>query len=205
MRGAVLFSLAVLSVAACSFPDVTYAPPDSSTADDHTVDAPVADAPVVDAPEDGGGEDVTVDVTEDRVADVISDYVFEAPPDANPCDKDGDGHLDKNNAACGGKADDCCDTDPRVYPGEPTYYPAAYDCKETSSVSFDYNCDGTNEAEYNTNVNCSSLLGIGCSGYGFLGNDPGCGYSGPFGSCSPGVASCNQMLAQQPYPTQGCR
>jgi hypothetical protein len=197
MRGAFLLSVAWLAAGgavACTFPEVTYAPQDGSM-------GPSDGAAGGDgrAHEDGGGggegdgDDATVDVIEDRVADVVSDYVFEAAPDADPCDKDRDGHRDKSNlAACGADADDCCDTDPRVYPGEPSYYAAAYDCRETSSVSFDYNCDGKDEGEYSVNLQqtCGGLSLTGCQGTGFIG-DPGCGGTGPFGNCAPSGLSCS--------------
>jgi len=203
MRGAILLSVTLLAlggVAGCSFPDVTYAPEDGSTQADVEPgpDGAAGDGRTGDAGADGS--DASVDVVEDRVAlDVVDDYVFEAAPDANPCDKDDDKHLDKSNPACGADADDCCDTDPRAHPGETSFWTTPDKCQ-----SYDYNCDGTDEGEYNTNVACTSIAGIGCSGNGFIGNDPGCGYSGPFGSCMGGLASCNPSYVNNP-PTQGCR
>ena len=124
--------------------------------------------------------------------DAIADVVFEAAPDANPCDKDGDTYL---AVSCGGK--DCCDTDPRANPGDTQYWDGADNCG-----SFDYDCNGTEDLEYTQDLSCSGLSVTGCTGTGFTGA-PGCGGQGPYGSCAVSGLTCE--IGPVVNTTQYCR
>jgi hypothetical protein len=190
-RGPVLFALTGLLVAACTFPDVTYSTPPDGGGDVGPGDGTTGNE---------GGDDASIDVSEDRVADVVSDRAFEAAPDADPCDKDGDGFLDaKNKAQCGSTADDCCDTDFDAHPKQSGWYTVQDHCN-----SFDYNCDGTLQGEYAINVACTGGGALGCSGTAGFMADPGCGGSGEFySSCVPtGLTTCGFTSTQT--TTQGC-
>jgi hypothetical protein len=112
---------------------------------------------------------------------------------------DQDGYIAKNQS-CGG--DDCDDLDKRTNPGVMTWVtdvPPA-----TQPLRGDWNCDGRVDKQYATNLTCSGNGLIGCAGgSGFL-SDPGCGGTGPFGTCesSGGLAPC--MPVSTSSQTQGC-
>jgi hypothetical protein len=119
-----------------------------------------------------------------------------APPDAAPptssCDRDGDGHL-AAGAPCFG--DDCCDTDPSVYPGQTAYFTTASQCG-----GFDYDCDGASTPQYGL-ASCA-WAGLGCAGDGFV-DSAACGATAPFSVCaSTGLLTCAASVGSL---TQGCR
>lgn len=187
MRGGFASSLALLAVAACSFPDVSYATADGSTSSDG---AQSGDSP---AGGDSGAGDATAtaDAPEDRAADAANEPVSEAAPDAPPCDQDEDGFT---ATSCGGN--DCCDTDKLAHPNQTGWFDVADGCQ-----SFDYDCSGKLEKEYDPNVSCTGLAGLCSSTYGFTG-DPGCGSSGPYVTCGASGLSC--VALTQTTQTQAC-
>jgi hypothetical protein len=117
------------------------------------------------------------------------------PPDApatSSCDRDGDGHL-AAGAPCFG--DDCCDTDPNVYPGQTAYFTAPSQCG-----GFDYDCDGAATPQYGL-ANCA-WAGLGCAGDGFV-DSTACGATAPFSVCaSTGLLTCAASVGSL---TQACR
>jgi hypothetical protein len=101
-------------------------------------------------------------------------------------------------AACG-TGTDCCDTDNKAHPGQTTYYTTADACG-----SFDYNCNGTVDPEYPSNLKCGGTGLTGCTGgSGFIGTDPGCGGSALYGTCvANGILTC--QAGDEMTVTQGC-
>ncbi|HSU40490.1 MAG TPA: hypothetical protein VLJ38_13020, partial [Polyangiaceae bacterium] len=91
------------------------------------------------------------------------------------CDADQDGAR-SDAATCGG--DDCNDGDANVYPTQ-----AGFFTSKNKSGTFDYNCDGDEEREFTTTLDCSLLNLVDCSGEGFDASLPACGQSGNFIRC----------------------
>jgi hypothetical protein len=105
-------------------------------------------------------------------------------------DVDKDGHTD-----CAG---DCDDNDPKVFPGQ-----TAWQTTATSSGSFDYNCDSTEELQYPGPVSCQIDKGS-CVGAGWEGATvPACGKPGPLTTCKKQGNKCVTDATSQ--ATQGCR
>lgn len=92
------------------------------------------------------------------------------PPQPENCDVDGDGH---ESTACGG--DDCCDTDPDVYPGAKDFHGKLNACG-----TWDYDCDGLIAKE--TPVGKCTDGFFSCSGEGFE-QDTACGADGTHFEC----------------------
>jgi hypothetical protein len=106
------------------------------------------------------------------------------------CDLDGDGH---DALACAGGTD-CDDTDSAVNPSQTSYFDTP-----SPNVGFDYNCNGTEEPEFES-VNCDGLFCENKQNV-FLKSPVPCGETGPFGDC-------NSTLCQESNVTmmvQGCR
>jgi hypothetical protein len=222
--GALLALCAPLAVVACSFPDVTFSG-DGGDADvaEAAVDSTVADeaAPAVDATGNDGGiasGDDTGTADDRAIVDgfgdaraiddrgVVDEFVFEAAPDAPPCDQDLDMFL-AEAGACGGN--DCDDNDPRAHPGadfrtDPPHPP----------TNGDWNCDKRVDKQYPANLMCTALNlnalgGQPCSAFsGFVG-DPGCGQSDTFVTCVPGSLLLGNVTCMAPPDAgtrmQGCR
>jgi hypothetical protein len=116
----------------------------------------------------------------------------DAAPPASSCDRDEDGHL-AAGAPCFG--DDCCDTDPNVYPGQTAYFASPSQCG-----GFDYDCDGAATPQYGL-ANCA-WAGLGCAGDGFV-DSTACGATAPFSVCaSTGLLTCAASVGSL---TQACR
>jgi hypothetical protein len=212
MRGAHSLGFAALTVAACTFPGVTYAPADGGVdAGDAATGMDVT--PGEDAPPEASGDDATeppdgsseagsseasMPDVEASVPDVLEATVVETGPDAPPCDQDQDGYLAKGS--CGGN--DCDDLDRNTNPGVTAFQTAMP--PSTQPIAGDWNCDGRVQKQYPTNLACSGNGVLGCTGgNGFI-LDPGCGGAGPFGTCesSGGLAPC--MPVSTSNEAQGC-
>ena len=189
-------ALAVAAVAACGFPDVTYAnPAGAPEGDSGTSDAAgggdSSDAMSVDGANDGRATDGPEDVAMDSVS---HDAPAEGPPS---CDQDGDGYMARGSP-CNGT--DCCDTDPNANPGQAQFFVVADGCG-----SFDYNCDGKLETEYTTDIACTGTPLTGCKGGpGFVG-DPACGTTGPWASACQGSGALGCQPDSTTTQTQGCQ
>jgi hypothetical protein len=203
MRREPVVGSALLIVAACSFPGVTYGPADG--APDVADAIPGPDAATGEEGQQGGDaldSDATVPL-EASVQDVTSETVFEAAPDSPECDQDHDGYIAQGS--CGGN--DCDDQDPHTNPGVTAFQSAVP--PSTQPLAGDWNCDGHVTKQYATNLACSGNALLGCmntSGSnlnGFIA-DPGCGAMGPYGTCmsSGGLAPCMPVATSN--ETQGC-
>jgi hypothetical protein len=87
---------------------------------------------------------------------------------------------------------DCCDSDPRAFPGQSNWFTGLNACG-----SWDYNCSGANEPQFSSDAGscqlsgtCNLSEGLSCDATtGWLGTVPGCGGTGTFLSdCSRGPA-----------------
>ncbi|HEY3820381.1 MAG TPA: hypothetical protein VGL81_24620 [Polyangiaceae bacterium] len=149
---------------------------DSSSSDsgDSSADAPG------DAVEESPGES-GADAPVDAPADA-----HDAGVDALVCDSDGDGYKVEGVAACG-TGNDCCDTDKLAHPGQMSWFTTADQCG-----SLDYNCNGTIDPEFASNIKCGGTGLLGCTGgSAFVGPDPGCGNTGLYATCvGNGALAC---------------
>lgn len=120
-----------------------------------------------------------------------------------PLDADGDGVFPEAGG-CGG---DCADHNGAVFPGASGFATDPY-CTEASCppgvLSFDYNCDGVEEAELLTLAGtCTVLPDASCSGDGWILRVPGCGELGDQRQCTPNAGRCEaSVLSSVP---QRCR
>jgi hypothetical protein len=213
-----LISLAVAGLfAACGFPQLTY----TDGAGDGGLDAPPGGDALADGTSSGGdtgpggdgsgngdvlgasdgeadeGSDATSDGSSaDTSQDAIDEQPTDTGADALDCDQDKDGYR-AATAQCGGN--DCCDNDALAHPNETLFYTTADNCG-----SFDYNCDGSIETEYTFDLTCSGTPALGCKGgSGFIG-DPGCGVSGPYGTCQANGSLTTCSAGSISTDEQGC-
>ncbi len=199
MKGVAIIAGAGLTVAVaslvtlgggCTFPNLIDATPDGDDG---------ADPGLPDGGEASTAPSEESDTTDDAPEEVASG---DAPPmesgateAGDPCDVDGDGYRDVKCSL----GTDCCDTDPRAHPLQSGYFATRDACE-----SFDYDCSGAVEPEYGALLYCVGSL-VGCvawcpssqctcaaavCGYGFTGPDPGCGNTGPWGTCTSSDGVC---------------
>lgn len=173
---------AVVIAAACSFPDVTFAPAESGASDSPTGDAPSADAPSGDAHPVGANEDV-----DPTGADADATTVpegggrIDAGPDATCCDCDDDGF--RGDTGTCKAAGDCDDLSPFVHPNQAFVASASW--PSDHMPTYDWDCNGTVVKQYNHGIGtCASHSKLdlnGCGAYvnGFEG-DPQCGAIGHY-------------------------
>jgi hypothetical protein len=191
-------------VAACTFPDVTFATPDSST-----------EGSTADGPGNGDGGLPSIDgpnIVEANAADV-------ALPDAaaceagllKPCDCDNDGYADKRCDAgtieAGGlKPGDCDDLNPGRHPG-------IQDFSTTPTTDGDWNCDGNPERAWKEGTTWCVARNLGgllsCSPDQGFNRALECGQSADFHTCvgTPPLVAC-QMQVKDPnnrQAPQACR
>ena len=210
---AIAISPALAIGAACTFPDVAFAPAGGSP-ESGTSDSPSA----TDGP--GGGEGGTVGANEDvdptgamMDATTVPDggQRIEAGP-AGCCDCDMDGF--KPDSGSGGDAaactslpsQDCDDLNKYVFPGSGFVASATWDSPHLPT--FDWNCDGTRTKQYAYNQPCTNAAD--CNGKSGFNDDPNCGETAVFNTCqyNPGVlgvalASCK--VGSTVMATQGCK
>jgi hypothetical protein len=194
--------------AACSFPDVTFAP----GADD---DAGAEGGGVVDpGPGDAGAEGSLPDDVEPggHLADAATaDKDATTAIDAagcTSCDCDGDGfqRLDLD-AGCDGGAGpiDCDDTIAAIKPGQGFILNATWPSTQ-HTPEFDWDCSGAVTKQYPYNGTCAALSA--CSN-GFQGNPP-CGGTAAYLTCKQPLnilgATCSTDKAEPSGERiQGCR
>jgi hypothetical protein len=203
-----LLSFALASVAtsallfaACTFPEVSFAPSDAAANDSATNAHDAAIGPDTGAVDPDG-------VKQDAASRDGGVTRPEAGPDGEvqgcggtggtACDCDND---KVNNSSCGAKPADCDDFDPLIHPNA-EFVAAKWDPSSPHTPVNDWNCDGTVTKQYSYNVNCG-LLG-NCSAQGFSG-DPGCGESGTYVFCKPAVGGLSCVVDKTETRTQGCR
>lgn len=117
-----------------------------------------------------------------------------------PCtDVDGDGWgatgSDLRKCKNSTTKEDCDDTQKDVHPGQQTYFSVAI----PGSSSFDYNCDGKDDKEYDALENCAKS--VKCADPGWLTTVPACGQTGNWVQC---VMNKTCMAGTPTARTQKC-
>lgn len=175
-------SAIVALIAACTFPDPTFAPEAPSGNDGSSAEGSTSD----------GAADALADVSDD-----VHVLVDGGDPDAlivkdagakvdasgcMTCDCDDDGYLDTTKTGCNtpdAGAHDCDDEDSRTHPTQGFLVDPA-----EPPQNGNWNCTGGVEKFYSAKVACTSLApGAVCdSTFGFE-DDPKCGATGTFVTC----------------------
>ncbi len=167
------------------------APADAANAGDAGDAADVSDDAADAHDAEDGEQDVNVveptDATDCDAGACVADAgdAGEAGADSGQdiCDMDHDGVL---SVACGGN--DCCDSDPQVFPGQTTFFATLDACG-----SYDYNCDGVAEKRWTSVGSGCHLCYVFacCTDDGqYLSGPPDCGQSAEVGGCG-GWPDCN--------------
>lgn len=156
-------------------------------------------------------EDVAADPEADEAGEPEEDVEPDAPDTVDDCtelvwyldaDHDGFGTNETTHTGCEPPAGyvevggDCDDGNSIVHPGQYAYFTEPY-----GAGSFDYNCDGIEEAESLVVHHCGPLNCIDGRGW----NEdfpPACGERGAWVSCEHWGPVCNYNPS---WPTQGCR
>ncbi|WP_437686193.1 hypothetical protein [Sorangium sp. So ce176] len=104
------------------------------------------------------------------------------------CDADDDGYL---STACEG-GNDCNDENPLVHPGQPSTF---YETPISPGGSFDYDCSGAEEREFQA-VECSNILPLCAAKSNVFLVDVPCGRRASFGNCN---GTCQSMTIFPDY------
>jgi hypothetical protein len=136
--GRTKLTLAVVLLAGCSFPDVTFGGAPASGG--NGAGAAAGAAPPTGGSGNGGSDGGTAPIG-----------------GAEACDRDHDDAL-RDVAGCCATDCDCDDNDPNVFPGQTAFFVDKREGFElpTEDGAFDYNCDGDDEREFQQG-NCGSL------------------------------------------------
>ncbi len=154
-----------------------------------------------DAPEPDGGSDSDAgdpDASDPDASDPGAGDSGAGDPDcvigADPCDMDCDGVL---APSCGG--DDCCDSDPDVFPGQTEFFETANECGD-----YDYNCDGDEQKRGGAGDVCERKAFSCEEKQGFVGFVPNCGDRGAWVRCTSWQAfgGCDSDFQER---VQSCR
>lgn len=222
-RISIAFVVASLATfAACTFPDVSFAPEGADVDGGNGTSSGSSGAPGIDASGDAArdaGAGVDPDGVHQDAATRDPDSGIVRPEagaeggvqgcgagGGNACDCDND---NVKNSSCPPQPSggfDCDDFDPLVHPGT-GFVAAKWDPTSPHTPQGDWNCDGTVTKQYSFSVSCGLLND--CNGQGFRDN-PGCGESGDYVFCKsallPGVGlACAEDKTKQETRTQGCR
>lgn len=201
-------SLAMGTTWACSFPEVTFGPPDELEAgvgDAEPGSDGAADAPDAFEEEHDAGPILIDGSTVDALVVVDAGGKVDAAGCAScDCDDDNYNDLDKDGCDGAGGAPDCDDTDSRTHPNQGYLFD-----KAEPPRNGDWDCSGTVEKLWtNENTTCSGLtLGLGCSDiYGFT-SPVACGEKGTWIRCKkrPGLLALDCIVDEQKLETQLCK
>lgn len=195
--------------AACSFPDVSFAPAGiveggPAESGEGSVDGAKNDAgkPVganEDVEESGATSDATTAPDSQRIEG-----------GAGCCDCDNDTFM-IDGGMCAKAPRDCDDLNPYIYPSQTFVSSPVWDSLHIPT--YDWNCDGVPTKQYNYDMGkCSTHAKLdvgGCGQYqgGFEGN-PQCGQSGHYVVVcgpDPNIGSLNCIEMQGDNRVQGCR
>jgi hypothetical protein len=119
--------------------------------------------------------------------------------DAPTCDYDHDGYLaGADVSTCGGN--DCDDTDAHANPGVVSFQYWL----PLGKMNGDWNCNGKVDKQYQTKINCSSLVNVQCNTIQGFTDDPGCSMLGNFVQCTSTLIGVNCMDGPGQPVRQGC-
>lgn len=195
--------------AACSFPDVAFAPA-GTTPESGTSDSPAG----TDAMADAGGDVVTVGANEDVDPDGASQEAATRPKggamiDAAgcTCDCDHDGFQPSTGGCDGGPGPrpDCDDLDDLIKPDAGF---VAADWTSPHMPSDDWNCDGVRTKQYDYNQKCTDPQN--CNGKAGFAGDPNCNESAVYNVCLynagiGGIALASCKVGSTAMVTQACK
>jgi hypothetical protein len=118
---------------------------------------------------------------------------------APDCDRDDDDSL-SSAAACGGN--DCDDRDADVHPGQSRFFTAP-----SLAHGYDYDCNGVEEREVSSALDCSLLSIESCDAQGYAAPLPACGDPGAWIRCAPTLPTLSALClaTDQGSRTMGCR
>ena len=185
---------------ACSFPDVSFAPPGDSRrgTDDGGPDAPREVGGDVSSSLDAGDPDGTIVKDAGEKIDASGCTTCD-------CDKDTFNDLLKAGCANAGGLNDCDDTDTTTRPNQgynetPPYPPR----------NGDWNCKNGVERVYTANVTCPATGGAACEATQGFSDDPACGAAGSYIKCkttgaTPPVLPGNCVIDSRELRTQACK
>ncbi len=184
-----LYSRHTIAVAlfAASLPACALETAGLGSRDDGALDGGASSDAAIDAVSTGTADAATfladanaIDATDGNVATPDAWTPADAGDAGGPCDLDNDGHR-QTGTTCSG--DDCCDSDPRVHPGQTTFFVTRNACG-----TFDYDCNGQENLESGS-ADCK-LGFFTCSGDGFAASTA-CGVTATYTSCAWAGFSCN--------------
>ncbi len=114
-----------------------------------------------------------------------------------PCDCDDDGY---GKIGCaGGTNNDCDDSDPDAFPGQPMFFTQP----RNDGTGYDYDCDGDTTPKWTATVTCSVPL-LDCppqTVQGYTNGIPQCGQAADYGYCKQN-GLCDPVVVEQ--RTQEC-
>jgi hypothetical protein len=164
--------------AACSFPEVSFAP--SGAGSEGGSDGGKSDSPVtVDGQVVGANEDVDPDGGSQEAA-TRPEGGAKVDAAGCTCDCDHDGFVGPGNVCDGGGGppNDCDDLDDFIKP-DAGFVAAPWTSKHTPAD--DWNCDGTRTKQYDYNQTCTDPNN--CNGKSGFAGDPNCNEEGTFNTC----------------------
>jgi len=192
--------------AACTFPDVSFAP--AGGAEGGKIDGPVGEGGPGTGETGAVGANEDVDPTGammDATTAPETGQRIEAGPDGC-CDCDNDGFKPDSGTCANLPSQDCDDLNPFVFPTHGFDQGKTWDSPHTPD--FDWNCDGVRTKQYDYNQKCNDPNN--CNGKSGFNDDPNCGETVVFNTCqyNPGVlgvalASCK--VGSTVMATQGCK
>jgi hypothetical protein len=184
-RKLLLLALAISPVlvigAACSFPEVSFAPV-GGTPESGTVDSPSgADGQAGDSAPVGANEDVdpTGSMKDASTVPEGGGHIEAGPDGCCDCDND---NVMADGGTCGKPSRDCDDLNKYIFPGQGPVASSTWNT--TWTPTYDWDCDGVVLKQYNHGVGkCTSHSQVldSCAAHqgGFEG-DPACGTSGHY-------------------------
>jgi hypothetical protein len=197
---AIAMSPVVVIGAACSFPDVAFAPA-GGTPESGTSDSPTGDTGAV-----GANEDVDPDGASQEAA-TRSNGGPKIDAAGCTCDCDTDGFQPATGGCDGGPGPrpDCDDFDDLIKP-DAGFVAAPWTSGHTPSD--DWNCDGVRTKQYDYNQKCTDPKS--CNGKAGFDGDPNCNEPGMYNTCLynagiAGVVGASCKVGSTATVTQACK
>lgn len=186
--------------AACTFPDVAFAP----TGDG--IGEAGADGSAVGSADSSSGADASSDAALIEAATRTDATTKIDASGCTSCDCDMDTFDPKGGACDGGPGpvSDCDDSDPVIKPSQT--FVDDFRWASSHPIPYDWNCDGHVDKAYPVNLKCGGNVLTGCTGgQGFVG-DPTCGTGADtdFAECKAVGAACTAVKLLLPR-NQLCR
>ena len=201
---------AVAGAGACGFPDVAFSedPETGASGDGSVADGPGnttaegGDAKADSSQNPEGGQILIDGSSPDALIAKDAGMAIDASGcAANDCDCDKDGVANTLKAGCSGPVTDCDDSDPRAHPGQKFLEDPA-----VPPLFGDWDCSGTPEPLYKTNVSCAGLtLGLGCANIFGFEDSPLCGQTGSFIQCTGSVLDLGCKVGTRDMRKQPCK